>query len=103
MKSKRSSFYLTASLMLFALGCLIGCSTLAKKLTPKEETGVVLARRSMIRSSSAPVAADLVTVNRGDVVDILDSDTVEGERWLQVRAHDEQGTEGWIEARNIMT
>jgi len=104
MKSKRSSFYLTASLMLFALGCLIGCSTLAKKLTPKEETGVVLARRAMVRSSYAPVAADLVTVNRGDQVDILDSDTADnGERWLRVRVHDETGTEGWIEARNIMT
>ena len=104
MKSKRNSFYITASLMLFALGCLIGCSTLAKKLSPKAETGVVLARRAMVRSSYAPVAADLVTVNRGDQVDILDSDTADnGERWMRVRVHDEQSTEGWIEARNIMT
>jgi len=65
---------------------------------------VVLARRAMVRSSYAPVAADLVTVNRGDQVDILDSDTADnGERWLRVRVHDETGTEGWIEARNIMT
>lgn len=104
MRSKRNSFYLIAALMLFALGCLVGCNTLAKKLTTKEDTGVVLARRAMVRSSYAPVAADLVTVNRGDQVDILDSDTADnGERWLRVRVHDEQGTEGWIEARNIMT
>lgn len=76
-----------------------GCNTLAKK----DETGVVLARRAQVRSSTAVVAADLVEVNRGDVVDILGSDEVEGgERWLRVRAHDEENTEGWIEARNIM-
>lgn len=76
-----------------------GCNTLAKK----DETGVVIARRAQVRSSTAVVAADLVEVNRGDVVDILGSDEVEGgERWLRVRAHDEENTEGWIEARNIM-
>jgi hypothetical protein len=77
-----------------------GCNTLAKK----DETGVVIARRAQVRSSTAVVAADLVEVNRGDVVDILDSDTVEEtkERWLRVRAHDEENTEGWIEGRNVM-
>jgi hypothetical protein len=77
-----------------------GCNTLAKK----DETGVVIARRAQVRSSTAVVAADLVEVNRGDTVDILDSDTVEEtkERWLRVRAHDEENTEGWIEARNVM-
>ncbi|HYE66633.1 MAG TPA: hypothetical protein VD966_13680 [Pyrinomonadaceae bacterium] len=81
-----------------ALG-LTGCSTLAQK----DETGVVIARRAQVRSSTAVVAADLVEVNRGDVLDILDSDTAEnGERWLRVRVHDEEKTEGWIEARNVM-
>ncbi|HVG34893.1 MAG TPA: hypothetical protein VM911_17620 [Pyrinomonadaceae bacterium] len=76
-----------------------GCNTLAKK----DETGVIIARRAQVRSSTAVVAADLVEVNRGDVVDILGTDEVEGgERWLRVRAHDEENTEGWIEARNIM-
>jgi hypothetical protein len=82
-----------------ALG-LAGCSTLAERAS---ETGVVISRRAQVRSSVAVVAADLVEVNRGDVVDILDSDTAEnGEKWLSVRAHDTQNTEGWIEARNIM-
>jgi hypothetical protein len=84
-------------LAIAAIAC--GCSTLAKK----DETGVIIARRAQVRSSTAVVAADLVEVNRGDVIDILDSDTAEnGERWLRVRAHDEENTEGWIEARNVM-
>ena len=57
----------------FAFG-LAGCSTLAEK---GSDTGVVLSRRAQVRSSIAVVAADLVEVNRGDVVDILDSDTAE--------------------------
>src|SRR5712692_9810976 len=84
---------------------IIGCSTLAKR----NNSGVVVARRAQIRSSTAVVAADLLEVNRGDAVDILDSvdvpdptDNTRKERWLRVRAHNEQSTEGWIEARNIM-
>jgi hypothetical protein len=81
-----------------ALGAA-SCSTLAKK----DDTGVIIARRAQIRSSTAVVAADLLEVNRGDEVDILDSEAAEnGERWLRVRAHDEQNTEGWIESRNVM-
>lgn len=76
-----------------------GCSTLAKK----DNTGVVIARRAQVRSSVAVVAADLLEVNRGDEVDILDSSTAEnGEKWFHVRARDEASTEGWIEARNVM-
>lgn len=78
---------------------LAGCTTLASKT----DTGVVIARRAQVRSSVAVVAADLSEVVRGDVVDILDSTTAEnGERWLRVRAHDAENTEGWIEARNVM-
>src|SRR5689334_12905589 len=84
---------------------LLGCKTLASK----NSTGVVVARRAQIRSSTAVVAADLLQVNRGDVVDILDSsdvadpsDNTRKERWLRVKARDEDATEGWIEARNVM-
>ncbi len=94
---------------LFLLGLMLafasGCSTLAKK----DDTGVVLAQRAQIRSSVAVVAADLLEVNRGDIVDILDTmdvddpnDNTKKERWFHVRAHDEVNTEGWIEARNVM-
>jgi len=84
---------------------ITGCSTLAKR----NNSGVVVARRAQIRSSTAVVAADLLEVNRGEVVDILDSldvqdpqDNTKKERWLRVRGHDEEATEGWIEARNVM-
>jgi hypothetical protein len=92
------------------LGCLLGillsgCSTLAKR----DDSGVVVARRAQIRSSTAVVAADLLEVNRGDVVDILESvevpdpsDNTRKETWLRVRAQDEEATEGWIESRNVM-
>jgi hypothetical protein len=88
-----------------ALGLSISCSTLAKR----NDTGVVVARRAQIRSSTAVVAADLLEVNRGDVVDILEfqdvqdpSDHSKKERWLRVRAADQNSTEGWIESRNVM-
>ena len=84
---------------------VLGCSTLARQ----SSSGVVVARRAQIRSSTAVVAADLLQVNRGDQVDILDSvdvpdpnDNTRKERWLRVRGHDEDTTEGWIESRNVM-
>ena len=86
------------SLILLALG-VSACTTIAGK----ETTGVIIARRAQVRSSIAVVAADLTEVNRGDTVDILDAATAEGgERWLRVRAHDAERTEGWIESRNVM-
>lgn len=89
-----------ALLPLLVVACFTsGCSTLAGK----EESGVVIAKRAQVRSSSAVVAADLTEVLRGDTLDILGSTTVEGgERWLRVRAHDAANTEGWIESRNVM-
>jgi hypothetical protein len=92
-------------LCLIATLVVAGCSTLAKP----DDSGVIVARRAQIRSSTAVVAADLLEVNRGDVVDILDStdvpdpdDNTRMETWLRVRAHDEESTEGWIESRNVM-
>src|SRR5688572_32199995 len=92
------------TLVIFLLPVLLaGCQTLASK----NSTGVVVARRAQIRSSTAVVAADLLQVNRGDVVDILDStdvtdpsDNTRKERWLRVKARDDDATEGWIESRN---
>src|SRR6266481_7042188 len=91
--------------LLLAVLILGGCSTLASR----SNTGVVVTRSEQIRSSTAVVAADLLEVNRGDVVDILDSidipdpsDNSKRERWYRVRGHNDEKTEGWIEARNIM-
>ncbi|HEY0367129.1 MAG TPA: hypothetical protein VGC73_11695 [Pyrinomonadaceae bacterium] len=92
-------------LIFMALGIVQGCNTLAKQ----SDTGVVVARRAQIRSSTAVVAADLLVVNRGETVEILDfqdvpdpTDNAKKERWLRVQAHDEDRTEGWIESRNVM-
>ncbi len=72
-------------------------------ISGKEDTGIVIARRAQIRSSTAVVAADLLAVERGAKLDILDETTAEnGERWYRVRAYDVDRTEGWIEARNVL-
>ena len=93
---------------LAALACLVvltGCSAIASL----KNTGVVVSPRAQIRSSTAVVAADLLEVNRGDTVDLLDtvdipdpSDNTKKERWYRVKARDADATEGWIEARNVM-
>jgi hypothetical protein len=102
-KVKLALLFATAALLPVLL--LASCSTLASR----SNTGVVVTRSAQIRSSTAVVAADLLEVNRGDVVDILDSadipdpsDNSRKERWYRVRARDEDKIEGWIEARNIM-
>ena len=94
-----------AIVIFFLLLLSVGCQTLASRNT----SGVIVARRAQIRSSTAVVAADLLQVNRGDVIDILEStdvldpsDNTRKERWLRVKARDEDSTEGWIEARNVM-
>src|SRR5260370_9189670 len=94
------------SAILFGSAILVSaCSTLASR----NNTGVVVAHSAQIRSSTAVVAADLLEVNRGDTLDILDSidipdpsDNTKKERWYRVRGHDEVQTEGWIKARNVM-
>ncbi len=93
------------TLSLLSMIFLTGCSAIASR----SNTGVVVARSAQIRSSTAVVAADLLEVNRGDVIDILDSvdipdpsDNSKKERWYRVRSHDGDKIEGWIEARNIM-
>ena len=105
MRDSRSPALFATQLLLLATLLLGGCSTLASR----SNTGVVVSRSAQIRSSTAVVAADLLEVNRGDVIDILDSidipdpsDNSKRELWYRVRAHNDDRTEGWIEARNIM-
>jgi hypothetical protein len=86
-------------LTLAVVAATVGCGALAGR----EETGVVIARRAQVRSSTAVVAADLKEVVRGDQVVILDEATAENEeRWLRVRTRDDESIEGWIEARNVI-
>lgn len=99
MNRQQHKLYLKLILIFAVAACAGACTTFAKK----EDTGVVIARRAEVRSSIAVVAADLVEVSRGDQIDILSYETAEnGERWMRVRARDEENTEGWIEARYIM-
>jgi hypothetical protein len=67
------------------------------------DTATVIAKTAQIRTSYAVVAADLLEVKRGDRLDVLDSMDFEKVLWYRVRAHDEEGTEGWIEAQNVIT
>ena len=66
------------------------------------ETGTVIAPRAQIRSSYAVVAADLLEVKRGEALEVLDTVEFEKVRWYRVRANDEDKTEGWIEAQNLI-
>ena len=98
-----------ASLLAGAVLLLALLSTSCSTLANRGSTGVVVSRSAQIRSSTAVVAADLLEVLRGDVVDILDSaevpdpsDNSRKELWYRVRARVEDKTEGWVEARNIM-
>lgn len=67
------------------------------------DTATVIAKTAQIRTSFAVVAADLLEVKRGDQLDVLDSMDFEKVLWYRVRARDEEQTEGWIEAQNIIT
>ncbi len=67
------------------------------------ETGTVTSNTAQIRSSYAVVAADLLEVKRGEKLDVLDKVEFEKVLWYRVRANDEDKTEGWIEAQNMIT
>ncbi len=67
------------------------------------DTATVISRTAQIRTSYAVVAADLLEVKRGDKLDKLDEVTFEKVLWYRVRAHDDVGTEGWIEAQHVIT
>ena len=104
LRSKKVLVLVASLLLPFVLS---GCDT----ISGTGKSGVILAKTAQIRSSYAVVAADLLEVHRGDVVEILDDTEVtdqnredQKERWLQVRiTKDDQETEGWIEARNVIT
>jgi len=67
-----------------------------------DKSGTVIASRAQVRSSYAVVAADLLEVKRGEKLDILEEFEYEKVHWFRVRAHDEDNTEGWIEAQNVL-
>src|SRR5215204_2302581 len=103
----RKVFVLSA--VLLAGTFLSGCGFLSDaysgfvSVTGLSSTCTVIAKKANIRTSYAVVAQDLLEVKRGDVLDIVDQVDFEKTFWYRVRAHDEDQTEGWIEAQNIIT
>lgn len=105
---RQNKLFLLAAILLTALitgGCGAAKSAVENitNLAGLNETGTVIAKRAQIRSSYAVVAADLLEVKRGQNLDILEETDFEKVHWYRVRAHDEDSTEGWIEAQNIIT
>ena len=86
-----------------------GCSILSDAFSSIQSaaglssTCTVIAKKANIRTSYAVVATDLLEVKRGDVLDVVDQVDFEKTLWYRVRAHDEDQTEGWIEAQNVIT
>lgn len=52
------------------------------------DTATVISKTAQIRTSYAVVAADVLEVNRGDKLDVLDKVDFEKVLWYRVRAHD---------------
>ncbi len=105
MKARKLFILLTLSIICLTLnGCALveSVSNNVSSLVGLSETGTVIANTAQIRSSYAVVAADLLEVKRGYTLDILDEVTFEKVRWYRVRAHDDDKTEGWIEAQNLI-
>ncbi len=101
LKSKFTAFVLISAFALMQTGCsFIGGLT---TLVGINETATVIANTAQIRSSYAVVAADLLEVKRGEKLDVLDQNEFEKVLWFRVRAHDDDNTEGWIEAQNVIT
>lgn len=108
MKSKKIIILvliLTASFLMSGCGIVSGVYNDLTGLVGLNNTGKVIAYRAQIRSSYAVVAADILEVKRGDLLDILETYEVgESQKvvWYRVRAHDEDQTEGWIESQNVI-
>jgi hypothetical protein len=67
------------------------------------EKAIVIVSKAQVRSSYSVVATDLLEVNKGERFDILQEADYSGEHWFRIRANDADETEGWIEARNVIT
>ena len=67
------------------------------------DKATIIVAKAQIRSSYSVVATDLLEVKRGEKLDILEETDYGNEHWFRVRGHDTENTEGWIEARNVIT
>lgn len=94
---------LSASFLLNGCGFVSDAYNNVTSIVGLGQTATVIANTAQIRSSYAVVAADLLEVKRGQTLDVLDQMEFEKVLWYRVRAHDEDSTEGWIEAQNVIT
>ncbi|MEZ5307430.1 MAG: hypothetical protein R2684_09820 [Pyrinomonadaceae bacterium] len=89
----------------FSAGCGI-VDTISENLFSAvglTDTGTVISKRANIRSSYAVVAADILEVKRNDQLEVLEEfEDDQKVLWYRVRAHDEDETEGWIEAQHVI-
>lgn len=97
------STILSASFLLNGCGFVSDAYNNVTSIVGLAQTATVIANTAQIRSSYAVVAADLLEVKRGQTLDVLDQMEFEKVLWYRVRAHDEDSTEGWIEAQNVIT
>ena len=102
-RSRLIIFILILSVLQPACGILDSTVNGVSGIVGLTDTATVIAKTAQIRTSYAVVAADLLEVKRGDKLDVLDSTEFERVLWYRVRAHDEESTEGWIEAQNVIT
>ena len=105
MKRRFATAVLLFSLLLAASSCTLVDSAVGgvSDVLGTAEIATVIAKTAQIRTSYSVVAADLLEVNRGDTLDVLDQVEHEKVPWYRVRARDEALTEGWIEAQNVIT
>ena len=105
MNYKPIAFFIILTLAILQPACSILDSTVSgvSNIVGLADTATVIAKTAQIRTSYAVVAADLLEVKRGDRLDVMDTIEFEKVLWYRVRAHDEEGTEGWIEAQNVIT
>ena len=87
-------------LVLPASGCLFF------REEPIDE-GIVRTEQADVYSSTALVSLKVASVKRGDIVDILSRESVQGptytESWVQIRLRDDAETSGWLEARHVVS
>jgi hypothetical protein len=102
-RSRLVIFILILSVLQSGCGILDSTVNGVSGIVGLTDTATVIAKTAQIRTSYAVVAADLLEVKRGDKLDVLDSTEFERVLWYRVRAHDEESTEGWIEAQNVIT
>ena len=103
----------TNSIRPLAVGCALMSATILVAACglissdSKIDEGIVIAAREKIRSSTATVALDLAEVKRGDRLDIIEQTQVKTPtriaEWYKVRTKTKDATEGWIEARYVIS